>query len=308
MKVGVLAGGPSNERAISLRSGAAVYKALREEGYDVKFLDIFDAVYDKIKKAEIDVAFVALHGRFGEDGTVQGILEKLQVPYTGSGVAASRLALDKVASKKVFERNAIPVPKYLIFKKGAYRASDALRLKWPIVVKPQLEGSSIGLSIVKTPAALKKATEKAFKYGDVILLEEYIDGRELTVGILDEKPLPVIEIIPAGGVYDTTAKYKDKRTRYIVPAKLDKKILKKAERLGLATHRSLGCRALSRIDMRMDKEDDLFVLEANSIPGMTERSLLPKAAQVTGLSFNQLCVKLLNIALSDHRDTGRCLN
>jgi len=298
VKIGVLAGGPSSERRISLRSGRAVYKALTAAGYDVKFLDVFDNVYDTIKKADIDVAFLALHGRFGEDGTVQAMLEKLKLPYTGSGVRASRLALDKIASKKIFQRDRIPVPRHHAVKRGASYVCQAQRLGWPVVVKPQLEGSSIGLSVVRNPGDLKKAVRKAFEYGDKILLEEYIDGRELTVGIVDERPLPVVEIVSPFGIYDTRAKYKDKRTRYLVPAPLGKRLLRKAQKLGLAAHTSLGCRGFSRVDMRMDRSGNIFVLEVNSIPGMTERSLLPKAACAHGLNFTQLCITLLNLALS----------
>jgi D-alanine-D-alanine ligase len=296
LSIGVLAGGLSSERQISLRSGRAIYEALKARGYNVKFLDIFDDVYDTIKKSGIEVAFLALHGRFGEDGTIQAMLERLGIPYTGSGVKASRLALDKVASKRVFEKRKIPVPRYKVLRSAAIPGGLS-RLGWPIVVKPQREGSSIGLSIAHDARSLKEAIEKALKYDDKILLEEYIDGRELTVGILGSRPLPVIEIVSAENVYDTHAKYKDSRTRYLVPAPLTRPISRRAQRLALAAHTALGCRGFSRIDMRMDKRHNIFVLEANSIPGMTERSLLPKAAKAAGMEFGKLCAKLLKLAL-----------
>ncbi len=296
MIIGVLAGGVSSEREISLRSGRAVYEALKKEGYQVKFLDIFDNIYDTIKNSRIDAAFLALHGRFGEDGAMQAMLERLKIPYTGSGVKASRLALDKIASKKIFEKRGIPTPRFAVFEKGARDIKDAAAMiGWPVVVKPRLEGSSIGLSVARDIKGLRRAVEKAFKYGDEILLEEFIDGREITVGILGKRALPVVEIITPGGVYDTNAKYRDKRTRYIVPAQLSDRLSKRAQRLGLAAHQSLGCRAISRVDMRVDGDNNIFVLEVNSIPGMTERSLLPKAACAAGISFSQLCVKLLNL-------------
>ena len=296
MIVGVLAGGVSSERDISLRSGMAVYNALKEGGYQVKFLDIFDDAYDTIKNARIDIAFLALHGRFGEDGTIQAMLERLGIPYTGSGVRASRLALDKIAAKKVFEKNGIPTPGYAVFDRHSYRLEDARRLGLPIVVKPQLEGSSMGLSIVRAFRNLKRALYEAFGFGDRVLLEQYIDGREITVGILGHEALPVVEIISRRNVYDTDAKYRDRKTRYLVPAPLDEEVFERARKLGLKVHSSLGLKDLSRVDMRVDGSGNIFVLEANSIPGMTERSLLPKAASAHGLDFRRLCAKLLMMA------------
>ena len=296
MIVGVLAGGVSSERDISLRSGMAVYNALKDGGYQVKFLDIFDDAYDTIKNARIDIAFLALHGRFGEDGTIQAMLERLGIPYTGSGVRASRLALDKIAAKKVFEKNGIPTPGYAVFDRHSYRLEDARRLGLPIVVKPQLEGSSMGLSIVRAFRNLKRALYEAFGFGDRVLLEQYIDGREITVGILGREALPLVEIISRRNVYDTDAKYRDRKTRYLVPAPLDEEVFERARKLGLKVHSSLGLKDLSRVDMRVDGSGNIFVLEANSIPGMTERSLLPKAASAHGLDFRRLCAKLLMMA------------
>ncbi len=295
-RVGVLAGGPSSEREISLRSGRTVYNALLQEGVDAIFLDVRDDFYDIIKN-KIDVAFIALHGRFGEDGTVQKILDDAKIPYTGSGRRASRLALDKIASKEQFKNCGIPIPRYVVFEKDNFQREDAYALGFPLVVKPQLEGSSIGLSIVKEKAMLGAAIDTAFRYGPKILVEEYIEGRELTVGILDDKPLPVIEIVSRDGVYDYQAKYSDPETKYLVPAPIEEDASRRAKSLGERSHRALGCRYFSRVDMMMAKTGDIFVLEVNTIPGLTERSLLPKAAKEKGLDFNQLCIKIIEDAL-----------
>jgi len=296
-RVGVLAGGPSNEREISLKSGKAVHDALIREGVDAIFLDVKNNIYDIIGKAKIDVAFIALHGKFGEDGTVQKILEEARIPYTGSGVEASRLALDKIASKKAFKKSAIPIPQYVVFEKNKYLIDDAKPLGMPVVVKPQFEGSSIGLSVVRESTFLKDALDKAFEYGDKIILEEYIKGRELTVGILDDKPLPVIEIVTKNRVYDYGAKYSDPETRYLIPAPVEKNIYENAQRLGSRAHEALGCRMFSRVDMMLNDAGDIYVLEVNTIPGMTERSLLPKAAGELGYGFGKLCIKLIEDAL-----------
>ncbi|MFH1189333.1 MAG: D-alanine--D-alanine ligase [Candidatus Omnitrophota bacterium] len=298
-KVGVLAGGPSNEREISLKSGRAVHEELIKEGVDAVLIDVRDDIHSVLEKAGIDTAFIALHGRFGEDGTVQKMLEDMKIPYTGSGPRASKTALDKVLTKDVLERAGIPVPRYIIFEKDDFRIEDCYDLGFPIVVKPHLEGSSIGLSVVKDKAGLPEAIDKAFKYGELALLEEYIAGRELTVGILDDEPLPVIEIVTKDHLYDYQAKYADPDTKYLVPAPIDSKTAEEARSLGKRAHLALGCRCFSRVDMMMDSSSRLFVLEANTIPGMTERSLLPKAAQAIGLSFGKLCIRLIENALKE---------
>ena len=292
-KIGVLAGGPSNEREISLRSGKAVHDALISEGLDSLFLDVKNDIDEIIRMSRIDVAFIALHGRFGEDGTVQKMLESAGIPYTGSGVEASRAALDKVTSKDLFMKNFIPSPGHTVLTKGRSGRFDPKEFSAPIVVKPHLEGSSIGLSIVREAGLLQSAIDKAFEYGEKVLLEDYIDGRELTVGILNDEALPVIEIVPKNKFYDYDAKYKDSATKYLVPAPISEELSTEARRLGLLAHRALGCRSFSRVDMMMAPSGEIFVLEVNTIPGMTERSLLPKAARAAGLRFSSLCVKIL---------------
>jgi len=297
-RVGVLAGGPSNEREISLRSGRAVHASLVRKGLDAVLLDVRDDIQSAIEENKIDMAFVALHGRFGEDGTVQKILEDMNIPYTGSRPNASKTALDKILTKAVFERSGIPVPRYVILEKDDFNAEDCYRLGFPMVVKPHLEGSSIGLSVVNDKDALAAAIDKAFEYGELALVEEYITGRELTVGILDDEPLPVIEIVTKDNIYDYKAKYADPETKYLVPAPLDEETARRAQMLGKSSHLALGCRCFSRVDMILDSSFRLFVLEVNTIPGMTERSLLPKAAQAIGLSFGDLCIRLIENALT----------
>ncbi|MBL7068486.1 MAG: D-alanine--D-alanine ligase [Candidatus Omnitrophica bacterium] len=298
-KVGVLAGGPSSERDISLASGEAVNNALLKGGVNSVFIDVRERVRDAVRKSGADAVFIALHGGFGEDGTVQSILEKLKIPYTGSGPDASRLALDKLASREIFRGIGIDVPKYKVLKKNRDSRMDSLNM--PVVVKPQKEGSSVGLSVVFDLKRLKKAIDKAFDYGDKILIEEFIRGRELTVGILADKPLPVIEIVPEGDLYDYYAKYESPKTKYLVPAPITDKDFDKAKEIGLKAHKTLGCRYFSRVDMVLGDDGRIYVLEVNTIPGLTSRSLLPKAALVTGVDFCGLCIKILEASTLNGR-------
>jgi len=295
-RVTVLAGGPSSERQISIKSGEAVYKALARIKVDANLMDADDDFPEKIKKEKPDIVFIALHGRFGEDGSVQTILEELGIPYIGSGVRASKLALDKIASREIFFANGITVPRYTVFEKEKGRQGLLSDFTVPFVVKPQNEGSSIGLTVVREPSALGEALEKALRYDKKVLVEEYIHGKEITVGILGERALPVVEIVVKNQVYDYDAKYEDKDTLYVVPADLAKDDYEKAQAIALKAHNTLGCRDFSRVDMRMDEERDISVLEVNTIPGMTERSLLPKAAAASGITFEDLCLKLINMA------------
>ena len=295
-KIAVLAGGPSSEREISLKSGRAVYEALKRKSQDVDFIDVDNKFCEGLKTIGADVAFIALHGKFGEDGSVQAILEELKLPYTGSRVKSSRLALDKAASRELFSKNGLKVPRYRIVKKDT-EIGDALEdFETPFVVKPQHEGSSIGLSVVGDKAGVKAALDRAFGYGDRVIVEEYIHGREFTVGILEERALPVIEIQTKHNVYDFNAKYTDEETKYIVPAVLGEDEYKGVRECALKAHQLLGCRDFSRVDMRMDNHGDVYVLEVNTIPGMTERSLLPKAALAVGISFEALCMRLVDLA------------
>jgi len=301
-RIGVLMGGPSSEREISLKSGKAVYESLRESGLETVAVDIkTDNIEENIrliKSYKINCAFLALHGRFGEDGQIQEILERLKIAYTGSGTQASRLAMDKIASRKIFEVGGLKVPKYMALEKSSYNAqwqvNDQLAL--PLVIKPAGGGSSIGLSIIDKNEDLNKAVDLAFRFDGRIIIEEYLKGREVTVGILDEQVLPVIEIIPKKRFFDYEAKYKSGMTDYIVPAEIETEIAKKIQQLAISAHRLLGCFGCSRVDMILSENNTPFVLEVNSIPGLTPTSLLPKAAKIAGIEFNQLCLKLIKLA------------
>ena len=296
-RIGVLAGGPSSEREISLKSGKAVFKALHGAGLDAVFMDVNEEGFVRaIDRSGIDVAFITLHGRFGEDGTAQKILEKRNIRYTGSGPVSSALALDKLASKKRFEKEGLKIPGFCAVKAG--EDISRLDIRFPCVVKPRCEGSSIGLSVVHSEDLILKAVKEAAEFGENVLIEDFVIGREITVGVLDDRALPVVEIIPADGVYDFEAKYRSTATRYMTPADLEGEQYARVQEAGLKAHRALGCESFSRVDLMLSEEGEIFVLEVNTIPGLTERSLLPMAAKAAGLDFLQLCVKMLCGALS----------
>ncbi|MFA4842592.1 MAG: D-alanine--D-alanine ligase [Candidatus Omnitrophota bacterium] len=294
-KIGVLMGGPSSEREISLKSGKAVYQALSNANLDVVAMDIqTDDIKDNIarlKSKKIDCAFIALHGRFGEDGTIQAILEDLNIAYTGSGVEASRLAMDKAASRKVFQAHGLHVPKCEVVTRCI-----CVPIPLPLVVKPAAHGSSIGLSIIERQEDLDKAINLALSFDERAIIEEYIFGREVTVGILADEPLPVIEIIPKKRFFDYEAKYQAGLTVYQVPAKLPGAVSDALKETASLAHKALGCCGCSRVDMILNSENIPVVLELNSIPGLTGTSLLPKAAKTLGIDFLSLCLKLLELA------------
>ena len=301
-KVGVLMGGPSSEREISLKSGQAVLSALLESGLDAVGIDIItDNARENtrlLKDNHLDCVFIALHGRFGEDGTVQQLLEELNLPFTGSGVEASCLAMDKIGSLDIFRKQGLCVPKSLSLEIAAYQKSRDFKneLGFPVVVKPANHGSSIGLSIVENEEGIIGGIELAFQFDRRIIIEEYIKGRELTVGILDELPLPVIEIIPKRKFFDFAAKYQAGLTEYIAPAHLETRISGIVQDAALSAHKALGCFGCSRADIILGEDNLPYLLEVNTIPGMTATSLLPKAAKCMGIGFNQLCLKLLELA------------
>lgn len=288
-RVAVLFGGPSNEREVSRASGTAVSRALKEKGYDVVELDVPGR--EIFLPEGVEAVFIAMHGTFGEDGQLQEILAQKGVPYTGSGPAASRLAFDKVASKRVFERTGINCARYEVLKRGAQRTIPV-----PVVAKPPREGSSVGLSCVKNEADWAAAFERALAVDSEVLVEAFIEGRELTVGIVDDQVLPVVEIRPKGGVYDYEHKYTKGMTDYICPAELTEEQTKLCQTIALKTYRALGARGMGRVDIRLTPDGFPFVLELNTIPGFTETSLLPKAAKAAGISFGDLCERILNLA------------
>jgi D-alanine-D-alanine ligase len=300
-KIGVLLGGPSSEREISIQSGNAVYEALLSLGLHVIKIDVntADALIEELKYSNIDIAFIALHGRFGEDGGVQSLLYKQGIPYTGSGPEASRLALDKSAAKEIFKRQGIPTPNYIVIEK-TWSKNNLDNIRLPAVVKPCNEGSSIGMSIADTRNDIASAIEKALSYDDKVIIEDYIEGVDIAVGILNENPLPIIEIRPKERFYDYSSKYQNGGSSYIVPADLPLDITYKAQQLGLLAHNALGCKTFSRTDMIVNKNNNsIMVLEVNTIPGFTQTSLLPKAAKAAGMDFAEMCLSIIQPIVRD---------
>ncbi|AKJ06379.1 D-alanine-D-alanine ligase [Archangium gephyra] len=295
-RVGVLFGGMSSEREVSLRTGAAVSKALRGLGYDVAEIDVGKDLPARLAAEKVEVAFIALHGRYGEDGCVQGLLECMFIPYTGSGVMASSLGMDKVFAKQVFIAHGIPTPPYRAFHSGdeARAAVDSLPFGLPVVVKPSREGSSVGVHICKTRDEYLAAVEDASKLAGSILVEQYIKGREVQGGVLDNEALGVIEVVAAREFYDYEAKYKSGgTTQYLFPAPLPPDQYERVNQVCLAAHRALECSGGSRSDVILTPSGEVFLLEINTLPGMTESSLLPKIAAGRGIDFPGLCERLL---------------
>jgi D-alanine-D-alanine ligase len=290
-KIAVLRGGLSAERDVSLRTGAAVLKALRESGYTVIDVDAGRDLAERLRHEGADIAFIALHGRFGEGGTVQGLLELLGIPYTGSGVLASALAMDKVTTKQVLIYHGVKTPAFATFRQGDDPGAVDWQC-WPAIVKPAREGSTIGVGIVQRAEELPAALTAALLHDSTVLIEEFIEGMEVTVGVLDGEALPIIQVLPKGGFYDYHAKYTAGQTEYILPAPLPADIYKRLQDAAAAAFRFLGCAGAVRVDF-MVRGNEFFCLEVNTIPGMTETSLLPKAARQAGISFEQLAQRIL---------------
>ncbi|MBI5826155.1 MAG: D-alanine--D-alanine ligase [Deltaproteobacteria bacterium] len=289
-RIGVLMGGLSEEREISLLTGRAILKALKQKGYDAVGIDVGRDIASVLVKKRIDVAFIALHGRYGEDGCVQGMLEVMGIPYTGSGVRSSSVAMDKISAKKVFLHHGISTARFEAVDKDDL---SGIRLKPPVVVKPATQGSAIGVSIVRKRADLPGAVRKALRFGGAALVEEFIEGRELTVSILNGRALPVIEIRPKDGFYDYRAKYTKGMTEYLVPALLKKPVEDKVVGSALEAYRALKCGGGARVDLMLGKGDVPYVLEVNTIPGMTELSLFPKAAAHAGMTYEDVAEEML---------------
>jgi len=300
-KIGVLLGGASAERDVSLRSGTAVYNALKGLGYNAVPIDAGADICSVLQKQAIEIAFLVLHGGWGEDGSIQGMLDVLGIPYTGSGVLASALAMDKEASKKAFLYHSVPVPPFVVIDKSSAgrHGEPGLSFSLPWVVKPATEGSSIGVSIIKDKNDFTQALEKAFTFGSRALVEKYIEGREVQIGILNDKILGGVEVRPSLEFYSYEAKYTAGLTEYILPPALESGVYKKACNKALAAHIALGCKGSTRVDLRIDKEGSPFVLEVNTIPGMTETSLLPKIAQHAGFDFPGLIEEILRGVVSE---------
>ncbi len=300
--------GHSSEREVSLKTSRGILKALEERGYRAVLMEIDRGLPNRLLSESIDVAFIASHGKHGEDGTIQGLLEILGIPYVGSGVLASALALDKVMSKKVFATEGIPSPEYHVVDGRQMKQSEVKGLvqrilaenPLPMIVKPSDQGSTIGLTVVRSEEELWPALTTAVQYDQQILVERYIKGVELTVGVIgNDSPqiLPCIEIAVPKGLYDYEAKYTMGMSEHIIPPRLPAGVIAEVESLALRSHQALGCRGISRTDIIVDANGQPWVLEVNTLPGMTETSLVPDAARAAGISYADLVEKLVQLAL-----------
>ena len=289
-QIGVLMGGLSAERAVSLNSGAAVLAALTSQGYRAVGIDVGRDLPARLTAEGIEIAFIALHGRFGEDGSVQGLLEMMGIPYTGSGVLASALAINKIFSKVMFLSKGLTVAPYQVLRRGEQLN---LRFALPVVVKPSQEGSSVGVSIVHEPQQMEAALAAAFAYDAEILVERFIDGSEVQVGILDGRALGAIEIVPKGEFYDFEAKYTAGMAEHILPARLPAAIYADVLMAGEKAHAALGCDCYSRVDFLVNATGECYLLEVNTLPGMTDLSLLPEIARGAGIGFAELAERVL---------------
>jgi len=294
-RIGVLMGGWSPEREISLKSGKKVAESLKRQGFKVVEIDVGHNLADVLEKEKIDIAFIALHGVPGEDGTVQGLLEILGIPYTGSGVMASAISINKIITKVILQASRIRVPRYIKLQIDFKKAIEKIGGP-PWIVKPVSCGSSVGVEIVKEPEALESTFNRIKeKYQDAFI-EEFIQGREITVGILGEDVLPVVEHVPKSEFFDYRAKYTPGVTEEIIPAKLPEKVYKEAQSFALRSHRAIGCNSFSRVDM-MVKDNKVWVLELNSIPGLTDISVLPAEAEQSGISYDEVIYRILESAI-----------
>jgi len=300
-KIAVLMGGPGSERDVSLATGQGVSRALRSLGAEVAEIDVRDENFQL--PSDVDLAFLTIHGTFGEDGQLQRILERRGIAYTGEGVEGSRTAFDKIRSKEKFREHGVTTPLWEVIHPG-----QRPTIPLPIVVKPPREGSTVGVVIVKNEAEIESAISKAAKYGRELLVEQFVPGRELTIGILGDEALPIIEIIPKGGFYDFTNKYPFLNPQagggaeHVCPAKIDAEKTKEIQELALRAFRAAGLQVYGRVDVILSESGEPFILEINNIPGMTEASLLPEAAAVAGISYIDLCARI--IALSRARTEG----
>jgi len=305
--IALLAGGISSEREVSLKSGQQVYQALDKDKYEVRRYDPQSDLPKLVTEAsQVDAALIILHGPYGEDGTVQGLLELLDIPYQGAGVLGSALAMNKLAAKQMYEKAGLPVPPYAVVVRSSAVDDEQMveQLGLPVVVKPVCAGSSIGMSIVRSPRELAPALDKAFEQDATVIVEAYIEGIEITGGVLGNETLqalPLIEIIPGEQhtFFDYEAKYTAGATQEICPARIDGEATQKAQEYAQAAHRALYCKGYSRTDMIL-RGREIFVLETNTIPGMTPTSLFPQAAQAAGISFSQLLDRLIELGIQAH--------
>lgn len=328
LKVLLLLGGTSPEREVSKSTGKSVYQALQNLGYDVVVIDpayginqplelekyfeekdfaeisnvnYLDAV-NLISTDQIDVAFLALHGKYGEDGTIQSLLELKGIKYNGSKILSSAIAMDKIMSKILFEEYSVPTPKWFHFKIREYTTEEINKMieqqfGYPAVIKPNDQGSTVGLTICKTSEQLDEAIHKAIEYSDRIIAEEYISGRELTVAVIDDVALPVLEIRPKHGIYDYECKYTSGMSEYIVPAEIPSDVSKSLQQIAVESCNSLRCEVYARVDFRLSPDNNPYVLEVNTLPGMTSLSLVPKMAKAVNISFEELVDRIINLSL-----------
>lgn len=304
-RIGVLLGGWSREREISLQSGRLVASSLRRQGFQVVEVDVDRNLPEVLQRERVEVAFIALHGKPGEDGTIQGLLETLGIPYTGSGVLASAVSLNKIATKRILENVHVPVPQYRYLEDQEhlpqFSTAVAAELGLPLVVKPVDEGSSIGVKIVREGGELPGVIEKTYGEYGTVYVEKYIKGMTATVGILGigehTRPLPVLELVPKRDFYDYQAKYTKGLTEFIIPARLPESIYQKAQGIALKAHRAVGCWGFSRVDMVVGEDGIPWVLEVNSIPGLMELSDLPAEARAAGMSYDEVIFEILTSAV-----------
>jgi D-alanine-D-alanine ligase len=305
-RIGVLMGGQSSEREVSLKTGQAVHRALLRRGYEAVAIDVGPRLYEELKERKIEIAFIALHGPGGEDGSVQGFLESIGMPYTGSGIRASAVAMDKIMTKRLLADVGVPVPAGTVVLRGGKSAGAAIlrsaKLKYPVVVKPAGQGSTIGISIVRKPAQWAEALKLAHQYDREAMIEAYVPGHEITVSLLDTDrgdamALPAVEIVAPGGFYDFTAKYQKGLTQYLCPAPLAGKVARLLSDLAIRAYRAVGCEGAVRVDFRVTPRGRPYALELNTVPGMTETSLLPMAAAQAGIDYDSLTERILQTAL-----------
>ena len=295
-RIGVFLGGVSAERDVSLRTGAAVAAALRRKGYDVREIDIREDWLGTVRDAGVDAAFIALHGRFGEDGCIQAACELARLPYTGSGVAASAMAMSKMLGKRMAAASGVPCPPDEVYEGPEIPGAKPPAFGFPLVVKPDREGSTVGITIVRNAQEWEGALALAARHDSRVLAEGYVAGREITVSIVNGRVFPAIEIVPKSGFYDYDSKYTAGQTEYVIPVPMERDILQRAAEYTRRAAQALRLRGAARIDYRVDRAGNVFFLEANTIPGMTETSLLPKAAKFDGMPFDDLVEEILSDA------------
>ena len=299
MKIVILAGGDSSEREISLKSGKEVFNALKKKGHELFLLDPVEENFcEKILKIKPDCVFIALHGGKGEGGIIQGFLETLNIPYTGSDTLSSAICLNKLISKKILKFHKIPTPDFIVVDKSF--SPEKIPFKYPVVVKPASQGSTIGIKIVEKESELYKAIKEAFNYDNEVFIEKYIDGKEVTVSIIgneNPKVMPIIEIITPTGFYDYKAKYTPGGSIHKIPPDLPENVIKKVEDVAIKAYKAVKCSGFARIEIIVSKKGTPYILDINTIPGLTKTSLFPDSAKAAGIPFEELCEKIINLAL-----------